>query len=489
MSDHQPDAPDPGTHPDDHVPPEVLDELTAAFAEPPADVPADLDDTRGAMPGEPSSATVHEPAAVPPARPPGDPVGDPAGGGEVPVYDLDDPNIDALLGIAPEQVPIDAATAAAAAAAAGADVAPPPADPPDQPGVPPADPALRPAIDPGLVGAPAGAASGAGVPAGTGATAGRDPSGESGPRRIVIEETDLPDAVYLDEEAETRLRQVHGHLTEDPVTTIVIGDADTDAGRPIEQVPTTSRPTIDPRVRARRIAVGRARGRRRLWVVLAALSVLAVLVAGLAVLGSSWFEVTQVDVQGSSYSKPDVDQVLESVRGRPVLLVDTVQLEHRLEATPWVEMASVSTDFPHGLFVDIRERRPVAYYLGSDHRARAIDRDARVIAVLDGVPLDYPEITGSAPDLGPGQSAGATFAGAAEVILSLPPELRAQMDTVGADASAGVVSLRLKTGAIVRLGAPTDLTRKLARLLIVVRLPGFKKLRIIDVSTTDVSTS
>jgi cell division septal protein FtsQ len=40
-----------------------------------------------------------------------------------------------------------------------------------------------------------------------------------------------------------------------------------------------------------------------------------------------------------------------------VLLVDTHAVEVKLEALPWVERATVETDFPHTVYIDIREQR------------------------------------------------------------------------------------------------------------------------------------
>lgn len=384
-------------HPlDDEVPPNVLDELSVAFGEP---------------------------------EPP-------------PVYDFDDPNIDALLGI---------------------DASGPKAPP-----------------DPGLVRAAANAPSGA-----ASGTSADESDGEHGRRVIIIEEDDFPDAMYLDEAAEVRLRDIHGDPDGDGVAPIIIGNAD--EGAPIEQVPTTSRPKIDPRVRARRIAVGRAKGRRRLVVVAALVGVLALVIGTLAVLGSSWFEVRDVRVQGASYSEPDVDKIVGAVRGDPVLLVDTVDLERQLERVAWIEAARVSTDFPHGLDVDIRERTPIAYFVGSDGQARVIDRDSRVLAVLRGAPVQYPQITGPAPDSPVGAFSGELYAGAANVVQALPPEIRQLLKSVGADSSAGVLTLELTNGIAVKLGEPRDITRKLARLLIVLRQPGDLTCTAIDVTTADAS--
>ncbi len=72
-------------------------------------------------------------------------------------------------------------------------------------------------------------------------------------------------------------------------------------------------------------------------------------------------------------------------------------------------------------------------------------------------------------------------------------ELHLLCNYPAAQARAYVKWLQARTPAkvvltVVRLGTPTDLTRKLARLLLVVRQGDFKKLKLIDVSAADVST-
>ncbi|HEY7626310.1 MAG TPA: hypothetical protein VH761_04555, partial [Ilumatobacteraceae bacterium] len=101
---------------------------------------------------------------------------------------------------------------------------------------------------------------------------------------IVIGDDDLPDALYLDEESSQRLRDVHTGEGDDTGgrSTIVISDLDETGG--IEALPARSSGSMDPRVRARRIAVRRAKGRKRLiWVAVAA-AILLVLVGVIAVL-------------------------------------------------------------------------------------------------------------------------------------------------------------------------------------------------------------
>jgi cell division septal protein FtsQ len=150
----------------------------------------------------------------------------------------------------------------------------------------------------------------------------------------------------------------------------------------------------------------------------------------------------------------------------------------------------VSTQFPHRLFVDIRERTAIATFAGSDGKYRVIDRDGRVLDVLDGIPVDYMLITGANPDVEQGQFAGRPFASAAQLTIALPAEVRSITESVGVDATAGDLSLHLRTGTDkgtdVQLGAPTDLSSKLVRLLSEVR-GGLDKVCALDVSTSEIS--
>ena len=92
-------------------------------------------------------------------------------------------------------------------------------------------------------------------------------------------------------------------------------------------------------------------------------------------------------VTGNVYTDPErLQAVVDDLVGTPVLVADTQQAERELEAIPWVDDAKVTTHFPHGVH-DRDPRAPaVATYQGPDGQFRVIDRDGRVLDVLDGVP-------------------------------------------------------------------------------------------------------
>ncbi len=151
-----------------------------------------------------------------------------------------------------------------------------------------------------------------------------------------------------------------------------------------------------------------------------------------------------------------------------------------------MESARVSTQFPHRVFIDIRERKPIATFVGSDGKYRVIDRDGRVLDVVDGIPVDYMLITGANPDVEHGQFAGRPFAAAAQLAIALPSEIRAVTESIGVDATAGDLSLKLQPDIDVQLGASADLSSKLVRLLSEVR-GGLDGICALDVSTSEIS--
>lgn len=316
------------------------------------------------------------------------------------------------------------------------------------------------------------------------------PDEAGGSRRIiVIAEDNLPDSVYLDEDKERAFHQRHDASDDSGErSTIVIADLD-GATSTEHQLSTSRGGVIDPRIRARRISVRRAEGRRRLIWVGIGVGVLLAAIAAVAVFASPIFDVRNVSVQGAVYTDPEVLQrVIDDLKGQPVLLVDATAAQKKLEAVPWVESARVATDFPHRVMIDIRERVPIVAFQGGDGQYRVIDLEGRVLDVIAGQPTDYLLVTGDHPDTARGQFAGAPYASVAELVSSLPPEIRDVTMSVGLDAGTGTLTLLLANdqpgGVPVRLGNAQAIDEKLARLLRQVR-KGLDGVCSLDVSTSD----
>ncbi|MEP6298963.1 MAG: FtsQ-type POTRA domain-containing protein, partial [Ilumatobacter sp.] len=186
---------------------------------------------------------------------------------------------------------------------------------------------------------------------------------------------------------------------------------------------------IEPRLRQRRIGVRRAQGRKRLkWAGIVV--VVFVLVVGvLAVLGSSLFSVSNVDVTGVRSADPAaIEAVVADLVDEPVLLVDTDDAERRLEEIAFVETARVRTDFPSSVSIEIRERVPVATVQGTDGQFRILDADGRVLDVIGGQPVAFVLISGTNPlDLDEGEFASQGYASATSIVTKLTPAVRSRL--------------------------------------------------------------
>jgi cell division protein FtsQ len=311
---------------------------------------------------------------------------------------------------------------------------------------------------------------------------GEGSEGTPSPQRLVITDDEIPDAV-----------SVKGTLATDSSgerSTIFIDDSQAPGGEMISVEAAAAAGRIEPRLRERRIAVRRALGRKRLKWALIALVVVAVVVGGLAVLGSSLFAVDDVEVEGAVYTDDDaLAAVVEALRGTPVLRVDTAAAERDLEAIPWVEDARVTTDFPDGVKIEIRERTPVLAFRADDQRYRVIDRQGRVLDVLDGEPLKYLELTSTEipPALSAGQFAPQGFGAAASLVEALTPEMAELAESVAVAPDGSDLRLELDGGTEVRFGAAEDLVVKLVRLQTVLDDHADEPISVIDVSTNEVT--
>ncbi|MEO6652862.1 MAG: FtsQ-type POTRA domain-containing protein [Ilumatobacteraceae bacterium] len=308
-----------------------------------------------------------------------------------------------------------------------------------------------------------------------------DDAASDEPVVISIDADDLPDPVY-----------VEGNLERSGTRSIVFIEDDNTGDTVVPEVERDIRRGIEPRMRERRAAVKRAIGRKRLRWILAIGTVVVVAVAALAVLGSNLFAIqeSRVTVVGAVYADPArVASVVDKLVDTPALLADTQKAEAELEAIPWVESARVRVDFPHAATIEIRERAAMTTYQGLDGRYRVLDRNGRVLDVLDGYPFAYVLLSGPDPvDLEPGQFAPQGYVAASELAKTLTGSVRGQVEYVDVTADGSSLNLYLTDGTIVRFGAARDLLRKLVRLETVLTADAERAPGVIDVSTSEVTT-
>ncbi len=241
------------------------------------------------------------------------------------------------------------------------------------------------------------------------------------------------------------------------------------------------------RFRQRRIAIRRAAGRRRLrWFSVVGIAVAVVLVV-LLLLTSPILSIRNVQVEGNVYADPSVlGEVISDLKGEPILTADLHGAEMRLEAIPWVREVSLSSHLPSRVLIQIVEREPIGFYGAVDGFNRVIDRDGRVLDVIEGDPVDYVPIRGTGPNLSAGDSVGQPFLGAAQLVNALPSELRTRLLSVVVSAE-GEVSMTLTDEVEVLFGRPDDFQTKLVGVVNEIKKQGSSKYAIIDVSSGEPS--
>jgi cell division protein FtsQ len=301
------------------------------------------------------------------------------------------------------------------------------------------------------------------------------------PAPIVIDiDDDLPDTVY-----------VEGSLDAGGGRSIVLIEDDDTGDALVPESERDVRRGIEPRMRERRIAVKRAKGRKRLkWVALVA-GIVLIVVGTLAVLGSPLFAVRadQVVVTGNVYTDATrLQEIVDDLVGTPVLLVDSQRIEREIEEIPWVDQARVRTDFPHAATIEIRERAAMTTYQGLDGRFRVLDREGRVLDVLDKYPFAYLLLGGPDPvDLEPGEFAPRGYAAASELAKNITGSVRGRVEEIEVTADGSRLTMHLDDGTEVRFGEARDLFAKLVRLETVLSSDEPREPGVIDVSTSEVT--
>jgi cell division protein FtsQ len=202
---------------------------------------------------------------------------------------------------------------------------------------------------------------------------------------------------------------------------------------------------------------------RSLAVALAIL--LASLVAWVVARETSLFAVRAVRVDGASPAVAlRVKRVVAPDLGRSLLKIDAATVEAAVERIPWVAHASVDRAFPHGLRIAIVQERGVALVRrGAEtwvvsSRGRVIRSVAASRRSLSRLPRIW--VTGEAKPAVGEIVAGELATAARAVVVASEAGFRARVSKVVV--SQDTLTVRLRSGLELLLGAPTDADLKLA---------------------------
>lgn len=245
------------------------------------------------------------------------------------------------------------------------------------------------------------------------------------------------------------------------------------------------RTDVDPRFEERRrVWARRDRLRRVRWVKIAGLLVALVVVVSI-VLASPLFAIRTFTVEGNVYtSASSVSEVRRILKGTSIFTADTARARAVLLRDPWVADVRITTHFPSKVVVEVSERTPVVWYVGTDNKARIVDARGSVIDVLDGFPTKYLQVKGTGAPVEPGSAADDAYRAAAQLVLALPDEIRPKVTALDLS-PAGELSMVLKGDTLVRFGTPVDLQNKLVAVVVLLRRQDPKTIAVIDVSAGD----
>jgi cell division protein FtsQ len=228
----------------------------------------------------------------------------------------------------------------------------------------------------------------------------------------------------------------------------------------------TRRPGIDPRIGARRTAVTRQRGRRRLRLVVAAVSVAVLLLCALVVLHTPLLAARHVTVRGAHHVSARLVVRTAGLSGAPPLIdVDAGAAAARLEALPWLARATVSRHWPDSVVVTVVERSPVVALARPAPASgyALVDAGGRVLQWVGAAPPGLPVLQAPVAVPKPGRSLSAAARPGLVVADAAERTLPGRLQGVSVDPS-GTVRLDLGGGVHVLVGRALSLGPKLASL-------------------------
>jgi cell division septal protein FtsQ len=245
---------------------------------------------------------------------------------------------------------------------------------------------------------------------------------------------------------------------------------------------------IDPRISARRTAVIRAQGRRRLRIVVVGLAGTALVVGGWFLVHTPLFSARAVTVTGNVHETAAQVVAQAGLAGEPPLLdVNAGAAAARIEQLPWVESAAVHVSWPDGVHIHVTEETPRLVVSEPAGRWASLSADGRVLGVSTVRPPGLILLTVPQPPGPPGSELPSRDGVGLRVASTLPPSFAAQVTGVTVEA-AGWVQLSMTTPIAVDIGSATELTAKYEDVSSILAGATLHNGDVIDVSVPDAPT-
>lgn len=245
---------------------------------------------------------------------------------------------------------------------------------------------------------------------------------------------------------------------------------------------------MDPRMSARRTAVLRQQGRRRLRVVAIALGCVSLLVAGWLLLHTPLFAARAITVTGNVHETAAQVTSQSGLAGHPPLIdVNSGAAAARLEQLPWVHSASVHVSWPDGVHITVTEETPRFAAAAAGGRWVVLSADGRVLGVDPARPPGLLSLTVPKPPGALGTYLTGRDLAALRVASTLPASFAAQVTGVTVE-PAGWVQLVLTTPVVVDIGSTAELPAKYEDVSSILAGASLHNGDVIDVSVPDAPT-
>ena len=214
---------------------------------------------------------------------------------------------------------------------------------------------------------------------------------------------------------------------------------------------------MDPRIQSRRIDVMRAKGRRRLRLLLLIIAVLSLGVGGYFLSKSSLFDVDEIVIEGvSTELEGEVREAADINKGKPLLEVDSSSSSKRIEAIPWVREARISRSWGGTITIRVSTREPVAAFL-SEEGWVVVDIEGRVLDKEDELPYDLLPIEEEVGSLSIGEWAPEQVIPLIQVAGTISTELTGDVSSIKGD---NQIELLLFGGGKILFGDSSDIEEK-----------------------------
>ncbi len=241
---------------------------------------------------------------------------------------------------------------------------------------------------------------------------------------------------------------------------------------------------INPRIQERRIEIIRAKGKRRLRVLLMVVLLVLLSLAAVLISKSSLLDVDEVVVLGA---ESELEKLIVAIANipdsKPLLEVDTQAISERIKRIPKVKGVKVSRSFGGKVTISVTLRKP-SVLLSNLGQWFLIDSDGRVLERVPELPsnLEYPILEANFDDLKVGEWVPEQALFAIELAANLPSVLLADIAFVSID--EGIDLILFGEGKIL-FGDNEALESKILAALTILEQVDLGELIHIDVRTPD----